>query len=230
MTRHARNCTAGAVYTYNEKRKDAAQSGYGINAQRISKDSVKSFDCCSLSLQPCRNPVITRDGYLFDKEAILQYIVSKKNDYSLRLKEYEKFKAMEGRNAFKANQFPYNIKLTSTSVTSSNHSSISNMANGNESILPSFWVPTEGPNVNNLQLERPDPTIYGPISQKPLRIKDLIDIKFTPLKDGDSKKSLIVKEARYMCPITHDVLSNAVPCAVLTPTYVMIYIIFKLIF
>lgn len=59
MTRHARNCTAGAVYTYHEKKRDAAESGYGTNQQRISKDSVKNFDCCSLTLQPCRNPVIT---------------------------------------------------------------------------------------------------------------------------------------------------------------------------
>lgn len=59
MTRHARNCTAGAVYTYNEKKRDAAESGYGTNQQRIGKDSIKSFDCCSLTLQPCRNPVIT---------------------------------------------------------------------------------------------------------------------------------------------------------------------------
>lgn len=59
MTRHARNCTAGAVYTYHEKKRDAAESGYGTNQQRIGKDSVKSFDCCSLTLQPCRYPVIT---------------------------------------------------------------------------------------------------------------------------------------------------------------------------
>ena len=80
MTRHARNCTAGAVYTYNEKKRDAAESGYGTNNQRLGKDSVKSFDCCSLTLQPCRIPVITKDGYLFDKEAILQYIITKKTN------------------------------------------------------------------------------------------------------------------------------------------------------
>lgn len=59
MTRHARNSTAGAVYTYHEKRKDAASSGYGTNSGRIGKDSIKNFDCCSLTLQPCANPVIT---------------------------------------------------------------------------------------------------------------------------------------------------------------------------
>lgn len=59
MTRHARNCTAGAVYTYHEKKKDAAASGYGTENQRVGKDSVKDFDCCCLTLQPCRDPVVT---------------------------------------------------------------------------------------------------------------------------------------------------------------------------
>lgn len=59
MTRHARNCTAGAVYTYHEKKRDAAEGGYGTLQRRIGKDSIKSFDCCSLTLQPCRNPVVT---------------------------------------------------------------------------------------------------------------------------------------------------------------------------
>lgn len=90
MTRHARNCTAGAVYTYHEKKKDAAASGYGTQNERVGKDSVKSFDCCSLTLQPCRMPVVTKEGYLFDKEAILEYIVTKKNDYTRKLKQYEK--------------------------------------------------------------------------------------------------------------------------------------------
>ncbi|KAH8324555.1 hypothetical protein KR074_011066 [Drosophila pseudoananassae] len=229
MTRHARNCTAGAFYTYNEKKRDAAESGYGTNAQRLGKDSVKSFDCCSLTLQPCRRPVITKDGHLFDKEAILQYVVAKKNEYSRRLKEYERLRQaeenevrVEAKKKQKARmeKFVNGEKPASTSAsdTSTSTSSISNMANGHEKKLPSFWVPSESPNAGVPKAQKPDATIYCPVSQKPLRVKDLIDVKFTLLRDGDSKKSLIAKEARYMCPITHDVLCNSVPCAVLRPT------------
>jgi nitric oxide synthase-interacting protein len=35
------------------------------------------------------------DGYLFDKEAILEYIITKKNEYYRKLKEYEKQKRKE---------------------------------------------------------------------------------------------------------------------------------------
>ena len=34
-------------------------------------------------------------GYLFDKEAILEYIITKKNEYFRKLKEYEKQKRKE---------------------------------------------------------------------------------------------------------------------------------------
>ena len=41
MTRHARNCTAGTVYTYHERQKDTKASGYGTQKLRVGKDSVK---------------------------------------------------------------------------------------------------------------------------------------------------------------------------------------------
>ncbi|XP_055315400.1 nitric oxide synthase-interacting protein homolog [Sitodiplosis mosellana] len=232
MTRHARNCTAGAVYTYHEKKRDAAESGYGTNHQRISKDSVKSFDCCSLTLAPCRNPVITKDGYLFDKEAILQYIITKKTDYAKKLKAYERQKQAERSEEAEANALEEQKKLMkfidteknivtskyATPSTSAGTSSISNMANGRQNDLPSFWVPSQCPSAKKTKVEKPDSTIYCPVSFQPIKAKDLIDVKFTLVQDPDDKKSLIVKENRYMCAVTHDILSNSVPCAVLRPT------------
>lgn len=99
MTRHAKNVTAGNVYTTHERRKDARQSGYGSEAIRLGKDSIKEFDCCCLTLQPCHTPVITPDGYLFDKEAILEYILHQKRDISKKLKEFEKQKSKQQKEA-----------------------------------------------------------------------------------------------------------------------------------
>ncbi|KAK1118964.1 hypothetical protein K0M31_013734 [Melipona bicolor] len=230
MTRHARNCTAGAVYTYHEKKKDATASGYGTNTQRVGKDSVKDFDCCCLTLQPCRNPVITKDGYLFDKEAILEYVLTKKKEYARKLKEYEKQKQQEQEqsNEKSANEElqklqkflkgEKNIVSRSQIITKESTSSVSNMSNGNDKMLPSFWIPSKTPEAKETTLQKPDKTVYCPLSGKPLKIKDLIPVKFTEVKDPDDKKSLIVKQARYMCPITHDILSNSVPCAVIRTT------------
>ncbi|KAF7988638.1 hypothetical protein HCN44_001211 [Aphidius gifuensis] len=231
MTRHARNCTAGAVYTYHEKKRDAAESGYGTNSHRIGKDSIKGFDCCSLTLQPCRHPMITKDGYLFDKEAIIEYILTKKREYARKMKEYENQKQREQeedndktaiedlKKLEKFYKIEKNIVSPSSSKSMNNDdSSISNMANGKNKSLPSFWIPSKTPQAKALALNKPDKTIYCPVSGKVLKSKDLIPIKFTEVKDPDDKKSLIVKEARYMCPITHDILSNSVPCAVIKTT------------
>lgn len=230
MTRHARNCTAGAVYTYHEKKKDAAASGYGTQSERVGKDSVKNFDCCSLTLQPCRNPVVTKEGYLFDKEAILEYIVKKKTEYTRKSKQYEKqlkkdeaekaelAAAEKEANLIKFMNREKNISNSSSKPSGSGisaSSSVSNLANGKDKELPSFWVPSQLPDAKVSKLEKPDPTVYCPISGRPLKMKDLIEIKWTPVNDPDDKKSLIAKENRYMCPVTHDILSNAVPCAVI---------------
>ncbi|XP_044300639.1 nitric oxide synthase-interacting protein-like [Varanus komodoensis] len=92
MTRHGKNCTAGAVYTYHEKKKDTAASGYGTQNVRLSKDAIKDFDCCCLSLQPCKDPVVTPDGFLYEKEAILEYILHQKKEIARQMKAYEKQK------------------------------------------------------------------------------------------------------------------------------------------
>ncbi|EFN88376.1 nitric oxide synthase-interacting protein homolog [Harpegnathos saltator] len=223
MTRHARNCTAGAVYTYHEKKKDAAASGYGTNTQRVGKDSVKDFDCCCLTLQPCRNPVVTKHGYLFDKEAILEYILAKKKEYTRKLKEFEKQKQQEEEQSAKDELKKLQDYLSggqsivnrSDSSSTKDKASVSNMTNGRDKVLPSFWIPSKTPEAKEATLQKPDSTIYCPVSGNPLKMKDLIPIKFTQVRDPDDNRSLIVKQARYMCPITHDILSNSVPCAVI---------------
>jgi len=90
LTRHSKNSTANAVYTYHEKHKDSSTGGYGTTQMRLSKDAIKEFDCCNLTLQPCRDPVITKDGYLFDKQAILEYIIHQKKLNARKLREYQK--------------------------------------------------------------------------------------------------------------------------------------------
>lgn len=55
------------------------------------------------------------------------------------------------------------------------------------------------------------------MSHKPLKIKDLITVKFSPV-DNDDGTPLVAKSARYKCAVTHDLLGNSVPCAVLKNT------------
>lgn len=45
----------------------------------------------------------SKDGYLFDKEAILQYIITKKTEYAKKMKEYERQKQLEENESAASN-------------------------------------------------------------------------------------------------------------------------------
>jgi len=230
MTRHSKNCTASSVYSYHEKQKDGKASGFGSLKLRYGKDGVKDFDCCSLSLHPCRDPMVTLDGILFDKEAVLEYIITKKNEYSKKLKEYEKQSKKEQAELEELGQAEHRSRVekflkTEGAVASSSMaaqastsgSTISNMNSKNEKKLPSFWIPSLTPQSEKSKLPKPDKTIYCPITNKPLRMKDLIPVVFT-LADPDSKQKIDGQTDRYKCPVTGDILRNHIPCAVLKTT------------
>lgn len=271
MTRHSKNCTASAVYSYHEKQKDAKVSGYGSLKMRMSKDAIKDFDCCSLSLQVCREPIMTKDGVLFDRQSILEYIVAKKNEFSRKMKEYEKqckkeqlmleelgeaeqrskveklLKA-EGVSSSSSSSsssyapfspismMPYSKLITSKGPELSdggnaqkrsngdrmsekgNDQILSNMANGKNKQLPSFWIPALTPHAGLARIQKPDKTVFCPVSDKPLKIKDFIDVKFTKIEKSDERDSLQGKRDRYKCPVSGDVLGNNIPCAILRTT------------
>ncbi|KAK7167771.1 hypothetical protein R3I94_001988 [Phoxinus phoxinus] len=242
MTRHGKNCTAGAVYTYHEKRKDTAASGYGTQSVRLGKDAIKDFDCCCLSLQPCRDPVVTEDGYIYEKEAILQYILHQKTEIAKKMKAYKKqkqalksegqleSKSEERQRAEKFRQRENNIvskpinpftsgksqedesqKGSTSSDTSAGESSSS-------SALPSFWIPSLTPEAKPTLVKKPPKTVFCPMSGRPLKMSDLISVRFTPLDPSLDRVALITRQDRYVCAVTKDTLGNSVPSAVLRPS------------
>ena len=60
-----------------------------------------------------------------------------------------------------------------------------------------------------------DTTIYCPMSNSPLTMKDLTEVKFKKIEDKNDTRALIVKQDRYVCAVSNDVLGNNVPCCVL---------------
>jgi len=232
MTRHGKNATASSVYSYHERQKDTEQSGYGSLAARAGKDSVKEFDACSLTLQPCRNPVVTPHGILYEKESILEYIITKKRELAKQAKAYNKQKKQEEKelknkakndDLMKVDDFINTEKSIiskpySSFVNDKQPSTSSNSVQQHKKELPSFWIPDLTPQAEKSKVEKPHSKVYCPMSSKPLKMKDLIPVKFTPIADRDTKTSVIAKKNRWMCAVTHDTLRNSVPCAVLRPT------------
>nr|XP_057904630.1 nitric oxide synthase-interacting protein [Doryrhamphus excisus] len=244
MTRHGKNCTAGAVYTYHEKKKDTAASGYGTQSIRLGKDAIKDFDCCCLSLQPCQNPVVTPDGYLYEKQAILEYILHQKTEIAKKMKLYEKqkqamkndskleskseerekvekFKTRENSivskpiNPFTSGQNRGGDKGSSSSAAAATSSG--SVASSSQS-LPSFWVPSLTPEAKPTLLKKPSKAVLCPMSGRPIKMNELIPVRFTPIDPSLDRVALITRQDRYVCAVTKDVLGNSLPCAVLRPS------------
>jgi nitric oxide synthase-interacting protein len=238
------------------------------NSFRARRARKKNFDCCCLTLQPCRYPVATPDGYLYDKEAILENIIHQKKENAKKLKEFERQKrkneeeleelaTAEARSKvekFLATENSIVTKPVDAFSRATEAPSISNMADvepgtvhipsstktpsgeagsggtssasgsrgagvkGKRPKLPSFWIPTFTPSAKPTEIKKPDMKTYCPMSGKELRVKDLVPVKFTAIADRDSKTAAIVKQTRYMCPVTRDVLSNSVGCVLLRPS------------
>ncbi|XP_017292751.1 nitric oxide synthase-interacting protein [Kryptolebias marmoratus] len=245
MTRHGKNCTAGAVYTYHEKKKDTAASGYGTQSVRLGKDAIKDFDCCCLSLQPCQDPVVTQNGYLYEKQAILEYILHQKTEIAKKMKAYEKQKqALKNNNQLESKseerQRAERFKTSENSIVSkpinpfssgqskdgetggsqgsSGESSTAASAASSSQSLPSFWIPSLTPEAKPTLLKKPSKTVLCPMSGQPIKMNDLIPVRFTPLDASLDRVALLNRQERYVCAVTRDALGNSVPSAVLKPS------------
>ncbi|EPY89113.1 nitric oxide synthase-interacting protein-like protein [Camelus ferus] len=233
MTRHGKNCTAGAVYTYHEKKKDTAASGYGTQNIRLSRDAVKDFDCCCLSLQPCHDPVVTPDGYLYEREAILEYILHQKKEIARQMKvvememekgAYEKQRGArreekkELQRAAAQDQVRGFLEKEAAIVSRPLNPFTPKAASGNDSGHEAGEAPSLTPGAKATKLEKPSRIVTCPMSGKPLRMSDLTPVRFTPLDSSVDRVGLITRSERYVCAVTRDSLSNATPCAVLRPS------------
>merc|ERR1712179_224291 len=90
--------------------------------------------------------------------------------------------------------------------------------NGKDKKLPSFWIPALTPHAGKSKIEKPDKTVFCPVSGKPLKMKDFVDVKFTKIIESEERHSLQGKRDRYKCPVSGDVLGNNIPCAILRTT------------
>jgi len=94
--------------------------------------------------------VVTPDGWLFDKEAVLKYMLEKKQEYSRKLKEYERQKARESSDAKldeEAERKKAVEKFERTEKSLIIKKSGKNDDDSSKANLPSYWIPALTPQV-----------------------------------------------------------------------------------
>ena len=74
------------------------------------------------------------------------------------------------------------------------------------------------------RLEKPDDKVRCPVTNEPLRLKQMTAVTFTPAEEGASAADLVGKAAkeRYICPLSKKALTNANPATVLRPSGMVI--------
>ena len=75
------------------------EAGWGTDARQLDSDSMKEIDACSLSLQPCADPVVTPQGVLYDRMVVVQYILARKREIERATREWEAQQAGDAADA-----------------------------------------------------------------------------------------------------------------------------------
>jgi len=184
---------------------------------------------------------------LFDKEAVLKYMIEKKQEYSRKLKEYERQKSKEERDQKEIEEAERSLAVekfekSEKNILHKNKSagSAGPSGPGTSAGLPSFWIPQLTPQAEKTKLVKPDKTVYCPMSGKPMKMKDLINVKFKEIRDGGDdmvvssdgkttkKRSLISKVERYVCAVTNDVLVRVPKTFSLDLLFMLLMLLFDL--
>lgn len=219
--------------TYHERK----ALGFGTVKERVGKDSQGNFYDCCLTLQPAVDPMVTPDGYLYSREALLENLLQQKKAIKKKLAAYEAQQQDEQQKAAEQAQVEAEAKLIA--FDRQNHMGISSKtaqriqeaitaeaatmhdAKGAKAVvsikeneekmkqLRAFWVPSQAPESKDL-MEKPDSATYCPATGKKLRLKDCVAVKLTRVPEGEP--------GLYMDPITKDAFHNASKLVVIGPT------------
>lgn len=179
MTRHSKNANARSFVTNYERSKQQASARFG---QGSSSEGRVPFGFCCLTLRRAKNALASPQGWIFDKDAVVEYLVAERE----RLKEIAEasVKTKEDKTG------------RGNSESSSKKRSLEEISKR----AGSFWV---SPPESSASVRAPDPSkpidVHPrcPMSGEKLRLKDLVPVKL----EGDEKD--VFSCAISKRPITH---------------------------
>ena len=227
MGKHSKNNNDRAYFSHAERA--AAKSGilsssfigynntkewgWGTESRLLDSDAMKEVDVCSLSLQPCAQPLVTPSGVLYDKEVIIEYILTRKKEIEKETAAWQGQEAGDASAAAADAAAAHESRIaefvaaqeglsqadiraraaaaggggaeSSSKVTSAPSMGRSlNMDKGTHAADTSFWVVHKTPEAR-VRLEKPDPVVRCPMTREPLRLKTMVPVIFTPADEGE---------------------------------------------
>jgi nitric oxide synthase-interacting protein len=235
-TKHSKKAgTMGSeALTYHERK----ALGFGTARERLGKDSLGNFYDCRLTLSPAVDPVASPSGFIFSREAIIENLLAQKKENKRRLIMWEQSQATQERKAAErdavekeasllafdrrnhagasealASQLRDAVTEEAEALMADKHttSSVNNIKDNEARMvgMKSFWVPSQSKEAI-IVVEKPDGSTRCPASGRKIKLKDLIQVNFTPVPGGEP--------GEYMDPVTHDALTNASKLMLIKPT------------
>nr|BAN65854.1 conserved hypothetical protein [Babesia bovis] len=182
MTRHSKNNTANPIFTYHERKN---VKDFNTQRQRLGADSMRRCEQCCLCLSTAEKPVSTSHGYVYCKECILKCFEKQMDEYKRDHERYVKLQQMDHmRKAEKLEELQESKKRQLIDTGVYGISGIKKTkGEGKESSVKdsSFWVAgvsttSKGDETSTSLPEPPKKILRCPITGKPLKIKELVDI------------------------------------------------------
>jgi nitric oxide synthase-interacting protein len=215
MSRHSQNAASRPYYTSGERKKLT----YGTQTHRIGVESLHGFNCCGLCLQTTTKPVLTPYGNLYCKEHILENLVKQKKEFAKRKEQYE-----------------YDLKRHQLEIELEEQVKNDNLRKKLDSIvdLPvgpndistksqDLWKHKTDAVVDKKKPDLPKDETIDPSCMKPLKLRQLIDVHFTPVKNSKDKFQCPACSKEFVGGLKGYVLSTCghTVCSTCSPKFIL---------
>ncbi|XP_023253172.1 nitric oxide synthase-interacting protein-like, partial [Seriola lalandi dorsalis] len=94
----------------------------------------------------------------------------------------------------------------SSTLSSSSSSSSATSASTSSQGLPSFWIPSLTPEAKPTLLKKPSKAVLCPMSGRPIKMNELITVRFTPLDPSLDRVALLTRQV--LTPLTCHLFSS----------------------
>lgn len=243
MPRHSKN--AGGMGSEGLRYHERQALGFGTMTERLGKETVKDFDHCALSLSPALDPVVTPEGVLYDREHILRCLLHQKKNIVRQTKAWEaqaakdKSKAElegEARRAEAIERFHRENQMGGARARPADGEVLPDVDPASDDApvpyaaeqlkaarldapetktMNAFWLPSKTPTADPNAAPKPSTETTCPTTSKRLRMKDLVDVKWTRAPEEESREP---GKNKYMCPVTRKTFTNATQVLILRPS------------
>ncbi|KAG2377871.1 hypothetical protein C9374_008956 [Naegleria lovaniensis] len=206
MTKHSKNASCRVFYSNQEK--DRLRQG--TQQSRLGSESMRPFDACCLCNQPVYKPAVSKSGFLYCYECILENLVQQKKENERKKLEMEEKEIEEQIKQIKESeekqylQLERKLDILQNSVVSSASSST------NSTPISSSSTPTSEINKKKKKKIKKLKTTDPMNPKETLKMKDLVRVNFKLTTKAEEEGELIPEfNVRYECPCCFKVFNNA---------------------